>query len=396
MTCLLLVWTDSRLLIGNPRKILALTNCWFVGAQPEGCATQTPSSRRIELRAADHFFTDAAGFAERSGELRVIVFRALPQQTVELLVKQIADEFWGVTNRRAPLIENFNFVRVLHALRNHQAVDAIRSEIFHVAIEETRALAVEHAIAIANDGANRGARSGQRAFADSGRKRAKIGMAATVRRALLKLIRGGELANGNFVLIGMSRPGAVHQRVGFVLLVFREGLQRASVQFSVLAAGEECGHAADREHAVFVANFRQEVAQILEKRDVVRNSVAIGKYPLGVLEIAVDQAGHVVPAAEIEPHDVVAKIPGKLFHLKSERMRFDQRHAFDGVRRQPPEAGNHLEKIAPPESLVGGFGLGNVNTKRMLERAEVRLISDHRDVEERSGQQFPGQNSGLM
>jgi len=32
----------------------------------------------------------------------------------------------------------------------------------------------------------------------------------------------------------------------------------------------------------------------------------------------------------------------------------------------------------------------------MLQRAEVHLISHHRDVEERSREQFPGQNAGLM
>src|SRR5258707_3320374 len=107
-----------------------------------------------------------------------------------------------------------------------------------------------------------------------------------------------------------------------------------------------------------------------------------------------DQAGHVVPAAEIQPHDVVAKIPRKLFHLKSERMRFDQRHALDGIRWQALEAGNHLEKIAPPESLIGGFGFREVNAQRLSQRAEVHLISQHRDVQERSREQFPKQYAG--
>src|SRR5436309_616843 len=46
---------------------------------------------------------------------------------------------------------------MLHALRNHQSVDAIGSEVLHVAIEKTRALAVKHSVAIANDGAYRSA-----------------------------------------------------------------------------------------------------------------------------------------------------------------------------------------------------------------------------------------------
>ncbi len=156
-------------------------------------------------------------------------------------------------------------------------------------------------------------------------------MRTGVRGARLKLIRSRELAHGDFVLIGMSCPRTVHQRIGFVLLVFGEGFQRARVQFRILAAGKESGHAANSEHAVFMANLGDEVAQILEERDVVRNGVAIGKHPLGILKIEMDQAGHVVPATQIQAHDVIAKIPGELFHLKSKRMRFDQRHALDGI-----------------------------------------------------------------
>ena len=54
---------------------------------------------------------------------------------------------------------------VLHALGDHQAIDAIGGEIFHVAVEEAGAAAVEHAIAIADYGAHGGARSGECALA---------------------------------------------------------------------------------------------------------------------------------------------------------------------------------------------------------------------------------------
>ncbi len=135
---------------------------------------------------------------------------------------------------------------------------------------------------------------------------------------------------------------------------------------------------------MLVANLRQKVAQILEERDVVRNGVAIGENPLRIFQIEMDQAGHVVPAPEIQAHDVVAKIPRKLFHLIREWMRFDECHALDGVRGQALQAGDHLKKIAPPESLVGGFRFRNVDAQRMLQRAEIHLISHHRDVEQRS------------
>ena len=109
-----------------------------------------------------------------------------------------------------------------------------------------------------------------------------------------------------------------------------------------------------------------------------------------------DQAGHVVPASEIQSHNVVAKIPSKFLHLKCQRMRFDQRHALDGIRGQTFESRNHLEQIAPPKCLVRGFGFRNVNAQRMLQRAEVHLISHHCDIEQRSRKQFSGQNSRLV
>ncbi len=79
-----------------------------------------------------------------------------------------------------------------------------------------------------------------------------------------------------------------------------------------------------------------------------------------------DQAGHVVPAAEIQAQDVLPQIPGKLFHLKSERVRFDQRHALDGICGQAFQPGDHLKKIAPPKSFVGRFGFRDVNAQRMF------------------------------
>ena len=133
---------------------------------------------------------------------------------------------------------------------------------------------------------------------------------------------------------------------------------------------------------MLVAYLRQKISQILEEGHVVRNSVAVGQHPLGVFEIEMDQAGHVVPAAEIQPKDVVPQIPGELFRLKRERMRFDQRHALDRVCGQPFEARNHLEEIAPPKSFVSRFRFRDVDAQRMLQCAEIHLMGHHRDVEE--------------
>src|SRR5260370_15805308 len=95
---------------------------------------------------------------------------------------------------------------MLHALGDHQAVDAVGSEIFHVAIEKTCAFAIQHSVAIANDGAHRGARSCQSAFSHSRGKRAKIGMRAAVSGARLKLIRSMQLGHRHFLSLRLSLP----------------------------------------------------------------------------------------------------------------------------------------------------------------------------------------------
>src|SRR5260370_17703826 len=109
----------------------------------------------MELRPPDHLLADAACLPQRRCYLRIAILCRFAQQKIELFVKEIADEFRRVKNRRASLIKNFDFVRMLQALGDHQAVDAIGPEIFHVTIEKTRSLAPKHAIATPNPRTNR-------------------------------------------------------------------------------------------------------------------------------------------------------------------------------------------------------------------------------------------------
>ena len=192
-------------------------------------------------------------------------------------------------------------------------------------------------------------------------------MRIRVCRARLKLIRSGELRDGDFVLVGMAGPGAIHQANATSFFLSSASTFSARAFSSASSRlGIKRGHAADREHAVLVADLRHQFAQILEERHVVRNRVAVGQHPLRIFEIEMDQAGHVIPAAEIQAENVVAQIPGELLHLEGQRMRFDQRHALDGIRWQALGARNHLEKIAPPQRLVRRLRFRNVEAQRML------------------------------
>ena len=104
---------------------------------------------------------------------------------------------------------------------------------------------------------------------------------------------------GNLVLIRMSGPCAVHQTTRFILFVFSEHAERTFVQLGIGPARIQRRHAANRQNPVLMTRLSQRLAQILEKRHVVRNRVSIRQDPLSVLKVEVDQTGHVVPAAEI-------------------------------------------------------------------------------------------------
>src|ERR1041385_317749 len=97
-----------------------------------------------------------------------------------------------------------------NALRDHQAIDAIGGEVFHVAIEQTRAFAVQHAVAITNHSADCGARSVRRDLPGAIRSWSQIGLSFCVVLARVDLIRKRKLFDSDLVLIRMSGPRPVH------------------------------------------------------------------------------------------------------------------------------------------------------------------------------------------
>src|SRR5437762_8858179 len=135
-----------------------------------------------------------------------------------------------------------------HALRNHQTIDAVGGEIFHVAVEQTRAFAIEYTVAITDDSADRRARSARCDLSNSFWNRTKIWLRLRVRLTHMNLIWERELLHCDLVLIGMSGPGTIHQTVGFVLLVFGEHAECAFIQFGIGAAGIKSRHTTNRKN----------------------------------------------------------------------------------------------------------------------------------------------------
>src|SRR5579884_516282 len=123
-----------------------------------------PTSERIEFSVQDHGLTDPPCFPEcfRRADVRA---RRVGDDLLDFLVEQAVDGLAGMRNSFTVFVEDRHRVRMLHSLCNHQPVDAVGGEILHVAVEQAGALAVERAIAVANDGANRRPRAIQAALA---------------------------------------------------------------------------------------------------------------------------------------------------------------------------------------------------------------------------------------
>src|SRR5271170_5704803 len=102
-------------------------------------------------------------------------------------------------------------VTMPHSLRDHQAIDAVCGQIFHVTIEQARSTPAKNSLAITNHGAHSGTRAGDSSLADSRRQGTKLGLRIVALRSSMQLIRSGELLDGNFVLVGMPSPGTIHQ-----------------------------------------------------------------------------------------------------------------------------------------------------------------------------------------
>src|SRR5881296_804850 len=180
------------------------------------------------------------------------VLGPLLEQAVELFIEELRDQRRRV-GHLAAVFRHFDFVH--GPLGNHVAVDPVGRQVFHIAVQQARALTVEHAVAVTDDGANRIARPLQSPLTNALRTRAKVFVNVGVGTARLDLVRIRELVDRNLILVRMAGPGAVHQAVRLVLLVLLQHFERARVELGVFTAGVEGGHPADGQHAALVADL---------------------------------------------------------------------------------------------------------------------------------------------
>src|ERR1700691_3325735 len=89
------------------------------------------------------------------------------------------------------------------------------------------------------------------------------------------------------------------------------------------------------------------------------------------------------------------QMPGEFLHLIGKRVRFNECHALDIVRRPSLPARYGLKKSAPPHGLFSRLGLRDVKSERVLELGRVRLKRDQRHVKQRGANFFAFKNPGL-
>jgi len=179
--------------------------------------------------------------------------------------------------------------------RNHQPVNAVGGQIFHVAIEQARAFPVEHSIAVANAVRIAARVPGKRCLpAPAGSGRSSGCLLESTGRAW-RLVGYREYATRRFRFDRVTRqrhPSAS----GSFFLVFCERFQRARVssassrldRAAVIPrwpASRACGR------------FRNRCANLEEGH--VCGWCCGRAAPTRDFEIEMDQAGHVIPAAEI-------------------------------------------------------------------------------------------------
>src|SRR3984893_10635266 len=168
---------------------------------------------RIEFSIHDHGLAEFARPAEAIRFFGSGVRGKLAKQAVEFLVEEACDEFRRVFEALALIVHDAGKIAVQHALRNHQTVDAVGGEVFHVAIEQACTFTAEYSVAITDDSPYGRACSVYRALANAFGGGPQIWIAPRILGSGEKLVRVRELGDRDGILIGMPGPSSIQHTV---------------------------------------------------------------------------------------------------------------------------------------------------------------------------------------
>ena len=134
--------------------------------------------------------------------------------------------------------------------------------------------------------------------------------------------------------IGMRHPRSVVPRAYFAQLVRRNRRECLFVHRRVLATGDGGRHTAHGERAAAVAGLDQKIRVRLEERLAHDDLATVGQHIFGFCPQGLDEGEDVVPAAAVQPNNVVLQFEQNLVHFEGGRERFDQYRDFHGACRQ--------------------------------------------------------------
>ena len=172
----------------------------------------------------------------------------------------------------------------------------------------------------------------------------------------------------------MGHPRAIEAVARFAQLVFAHFLQGVLIHDRIFAARNEGRHAADGVCAALMARLDEQFGVGAHKRRRHRHLRAIGEGEVRAVAELLDDAEHVIPAARIQPGDVIAQFVQNLFHLERGEDRFDQHRHFDRAARQAEFVLREIEHVVPQARFEMAFQFGQIEiwAGAFVEQASAR------------------------
>src|SRR5262249_28957323 len=159
-------------------------------------------SNRINFAAHDHCLSDFACFA-KGIDLRIAIRQSI-YQLLQFLVEEVRNQLRSMLCWSSAFVGELQPVAMLNPLRDHEAINAVGGQVFHVTVEQAGAFPVQDAIAITNHGANCRPRTAKRSLPDPSRLGTQVRIPLTNRLVRFDLVRKWELIDGDLVLVRMS------------------------------------------------------------------------------------------------------------------------------------------------------------------------------------------------
>ena len=137
-------------------------------------------------------------------------------------------------------------------------------------------------------------------------------------------------------------------------------VHRGAVRLLVALHRDEGRHAAHREGAAAMAGIDQPQRVGCEERLIHRHRRPVGRQPVGASAEPLDRREDIIPAAAVQPDDILSQRVEDLVHLERRRDGLDQDRRLDRPALQPQPVLGQREDIAPQRRFLRALELGDV------------------------------------